>query len=60
MTVVYKCPNTFGEVAGPHLVKGWKPPPVPHVQAAASSTPVATAPVKKKKSYKKRKKRKRR
>lgn len=63
MTVVYKCENTFGELAGPFLTEGWKPSPAPlppkPVQAAASNSdqPTAKKPTTKKKKKKKRRKR---
>lgn len=61
MTVVYKCENTFGELAGPFLTEGWKPSPAPlplkPAQVAASNSDKPTV---KQASSKKKKKKKRR
>jgi len=51
-TIVISCPNTFGEVYGPFLPKGWKKP--------EAAKPVIVKPVKKKHYHKRKHKHRRR
>lgn len=64
MTIVYRCPNTFGELAGPFLTEGWKPSPAPLPMASATGQVAASnsdnPTVQKATSKKKKKKRRRR
>lgn len=54
-TTAEVCPNTFGEVQGPFLAKGWRPPQGASAPVAASTSPQKKAHKKRKLYWKKRK-----